>query len=102
MLSAGRDSGSTMRNSTPSVEQPSIQAASSSSLGSERKNCRIRNTANGVTSDGTISAPSVSMRPSYRMTTNVGIIVSWKGIAIVASISTSSTREPANRSRANA
>src|SRR3954471_14445584 len=102
VLSAGRDSGSTIVNSTRSREQPSIHAASSSSRGRDRKNWRSRNTANGVTSDGTMSAPRLSIRPSFFITRNVGIMVSWNGIAIVATISASSAREPANRIRANA
>lgn len=47
VLSAGRDSGSTMRSNTRIRVQSSIHAASSSSRGSDRKNCRSRNTANG-------------------------------------------------------
>ncbi len=42
------------------------------------------------------------MRPSFFITRNVGIIVSWNGTAMVASISPISTRDPANRIRANA
>ncbi len=44
----------------------------------------------------------MSIRPSFFITRNVGIMVSWNGIAIVATISASSAREPANRIRANA
>ncbi|CAM5461532.1 hypothetical protein SVIOM342S_07215 [Streptomyces violaceorubidus] len=42
------------------------------------------------------------MRPSFFITRKVGIIVSWNGTAMVASISPISTREPANRIRAKA
>ena len=49
-----------------------------------------------------ISAPRVSISPSSFITRNVGIIVSWNGITIVASISPSTSFDPANRIRANA
>ena len=34
---------------------------------------------------GTISAPSVSIRPSFRTMRNVGIMMTWNGIISVAS-----------------
>ena len=91
-----------MRHRIIRREQPSIHAASSTSRGSARKNCRSRNTPNGMTSDGTISAPSVSISPSFCIRMKVGISVSWNGISSVAIIVASSSREPRKSSRANA
>ncbi|GJD67079.1 hypothetical protein MPEAHAMD_7286 [Methylobacterium frigidaeris] len=42
------------------------------------------------------------MSPSSFITRKVGIIVSWKGITIVASIRVSRIRDPVNRIRAKA
>ncbi len=89
-------------NSVDNREQPSIHAASSTSRGSDTKNWRSRKTPNGVTSEGRISAPRLSISPSHFISRKVGIIVSWNGITSVASISASSSREPRKRMRANA
>lgn len=76
MLSADRASNNTIETKIRNRPQPSIHAASSSSRGSETKNYRKKNTESGVTSDGTINAPSVSISPSCFITKNVEIIVS--------------------------
>ena len=102
VASAGPESGNTMRTSVPSREQPSIRAASSSSIGSVRKNCRMRKIPNGVTRLGRISAPSESTSPRWRMIRKIGIITTWNGIISVASSRTNSTSRPKKRSRANA
>ena len=99
---AGPDSGRTILNSTPRREAPSILAASSSSMGSVRKNCRSRKMPNGVTRLGRISAGSVFTSPSRCTIKNVGIIVTWNGTISVASSATNSTSRPKNRIRANA
>jgi len=61
---AGLASGRTIRQKTPKVVQPSMRPASSSSRGSERKNCRIRKMPNAEASQGTNAAARVSTTPS--------------------------------------
>jgi hypothetical protein len=64
VANAGLASGSTMRQNTPKVVQPSMRAASSSSMGSDRKNWRIKKMPKAVASHGTKAAASVSTSPS--------------------------------------
>ena len=49
-----------------------------------------------------MSAPSVSINPSWRTIRNVGIMMTWNGIISVASTSMKTTSRPKNFSRANA
>ena len=102
VASAGIESGSTIRKSTPNREHPSIRAASSSSTGSVRKNWRSRKMPNGVTRLGAISAPSVSTRPRCCTIRNVGIMITWNGTISVARSAMNVTSRPKKRSRANA
>ena len=51
---------------------------------------------------GTISAPSVSIRPSFLTMMNVGIMMTWNGIISVASTRMNATSRPKNLIRANA
>ena len=51
---------------------------------------------------GTISAPSVSISPSFRTIRNVGIMITWNGIISVASTRMKTTSRPKNLIRANA
>ena len=102
VASAGIESGRTIRKSTPSREQPSIRAASSSSTGSVRKNWRRRKMPNGVTRFGAIRAPSESTRPRCWTIRNVGIMITWNGTISVARSAMNITSRPKNRSRANA
>jgi hypothetical protein len=60
---AGPESGRMILNSTPSRDAPSILAASSSSTGRVRKNCRSRKMPKAPARFGTISAPSVLIIP---------------------------------------
>ena len=57
VASAGIDSGSTIVNRIFRREAPSIRAASSSSIGSVRKNCVSMKMPNTFARFGTISAP---------------------------------------------
>ena len=102
MARAGIESGSTIRKSTPSREQPSIRAASSSSIGSVRKNWRRRKIPNGVTRFGAIRAPSESTSPRCWTIRNVGIMITWNGTISVARSAMNVTSRPKNRIRANA
>jgi len=52
------------RQKTANCEHPSSTAASSSSRGKERKNCRMRKTPKADVSEGSIIAASVSTRCS--------------------------------------
>ena len=69
VATAGRDSGSRMRKSTPNRVEPSIIAASSSSRGSVRKYWRISSTPKPVQRRGTISAQKVFSQPKRSMIT---------------------------------
>src|SRR5919198_106552 len=102
VASAGIERGTTIRTRTPSREQPSIRAASSSSIGRGRKNCRRREVPNGVTRLGTISAPRESISPRCCTIRNVGIMTTWNGTISVASIATKRRALPKNRIRAKA
>ena len=53
-----------------------------------------------MASHGTIAAPSVSISPILENMTNVGIISSWIGIMIVATIRKKPIERPRNFSRA--
>ena len=63
VASAGSDSGSTILNRMPSREVPSIRAASSSSIGSVRKNWRSMKMPNALHRLGMISPPTLSTMP---------------------------------------
>ncbi len=77
-----------------------MRAASSSSTGSDRKNCRIRKMPNAEASHGTNAAARVSTMPSRANIRYVGIISSWIGIITVARTATNAMPRPAKRSRA--
>ena len=94
--SAGPDSGSTILTSTPSRLQPSIRAASSSSIGSVRKNWRSMKMPNAVARFGSISAVMLSITPRWRTIRKVGIRITWNGTISVARSSKNSTFEPKN------
>ena len=64
MASAGRDSGSTIRQNTCHGLAPSSAADSSTSLGSPMKNCRRKKTPNALAAVGTMIAVSVSSQYS--------------------------------------
>ncbi len=102
VASAGAESGRTIRVRTPSRDAPSMRAASSSSTGSVRKNCRIMKMPKPVARLGRIRAGSVSIRPADLTIRNVGIITTWNGIISVARIRKNAMFLPAKRSRANA
>src|SRR6185437_730992 len=102
VASAGSESGSTIRKSTPRRVQPSIRAASSRSTGSVRKNWRKRKMPNGVTRFGAIRPPSESTRPRCCTIRKVGIMITWNGTIRVARSAMKSTSRPKKRSRANA
>ncbi|GMA86732.1 hypothetical protein GCM10025868_19820 [Angustibacter aerolatus] len=95
-------SGSSTCTSVRSRPAPSMRAASSSSRGRVRKNCRSRNTPNGVARFGSAMEARVSTRCRCFITSSVGIMITWNGTMSVASISTNATPLPANRTRANA
>ena len=83
-------------NRIPSREVPSIRAASSSSIGSVRKNWRSMKIPNALHRLGMISPPTLSTMPSFLTIRNVGISSTWKGTISVASSTTNSTSRPKN------
>ena len=102
MASAGSESGSTILNRIPSREVPSIRAASSSSIGSVRKNWRSMKMPNALHRLGTIRPPTLSTIPSFLTIRNVGMSRTWKGTISVARSTTNRTFRPKKRIRANA
>src|SRR5437762_6389503 len=72
---AGRHIGSMIVQKIGGSLAPSMRAASMYSLGSDRKNCRIKNVPNVVASPGTISPAYVLTQPSSLMIRNVGTSV---------------------------
>ena len=65
IIRAGLDSGRMIRQKTPQLEQPSIRAASSRSVGMLKKNWRSRKVKNGPPKKfGTIRGRNVSTQPS--------------------------------------
>ena len=101
VISDGRASGSTMRQKICNREAPSKSPASSSSRGTERKNCLIRKTPKAVASHGMTSAARELSRCRRENITYVGIINSWIGIMIVPRMARKLMSRPRNRSRAN-
>ena len=79
-----------------------MRAASSSSIGSVRKNWRSMKMPNALARLGTISALMLSISPMCRTIRKVGIITTWNGTISVARSRMKSTFEPKNRSRAKA
>ena len=79
-----------------------MRAASSISTGIVLKNCRSRNTPNGVTRLGAINAGSESTRPRPRTISRVGTITTWNGTIRVARITRKRAPLPKNRMRASA
>jgi hypothetical protein len=79
---------------------PSRRAASSSSTGSARKNWRIKKMPKALDSQGIAAAVSVLMTFIRLKRMNVGIIRSWIGTMIVATITKKLGVRPANLSRA--
>ena len=84
--------------------QPSIRAASSSSFGIVRKNCRKRKIKNAPPpkNAGMISGLRESIQPGIVKRMNVGIIVTCGGSIIVLSTSRKSALRNGKFSRANA
>ena len=102
VASAGNESGKTILNRIPSREVPSIRAASSSSIGSVRKNWRNMKIPNALHRLGMIRPPTLSTSPRCLTIRNVGISRTWNGTISVASSTTNSTSRPKNLNRANA
>jgi hypothetical protein len=100
VASAGNESGTTIVARTFRRLAPSILAASSSSIGSVRKNCVSRKIPNTFARFGTISAPRVFSRCICFTIKNVGISTTWTGIINVASRKKYATLLPQNLMRA--
>src|SRR5215207_9623244 len=84
--------------------QPSIRAASSSSLGMPRMNWTIKNTKNASVARnlGKISGTNVFTQPSWLKTMYCGTTTTWKGSMIVNSMMANHSDLSRNCSRANA
>ncbi len=91
-----------IRNRQPRRDEPSTRAASSSSNGIAKKNCRNRNVPNALKACGMIRPWYVSTQCSSRMRMNSGMIVTWRGIINVARYRRKSASRPRKRSRAKA
>ena len=100
--SAGTDSGSTILTRAPIRLQPSIRAASSSSMGRVRKNWRSMKMPKAFTRLGTISADTLSISPRCRTIRKVGMRMTWNGTISVARRTMKRTFEPKKRMRAKA
>src|SRR5215510_8555336 len=104
MASAARtgwDSGSTIRVNTCQALAPSMRAASSSSAGMVRKNCRSRNTpkAKVVAASGTIRPGNVLSQPSLWTSTYWGTRTTAFGIMRLPTSSAKTRSRPAKRMR---
>src|SRR6478752_6666189 len=93
--SAGRDRGKITRQKMANSLQPSMRAASESSLGMVRKNWRKRKILNAPPkNDGTQSGKSVPIQPKLRNTPYSGTIKTGNGTIIVARVMLNSVRRP--------
>ena len=81
MASAGRDSGSSTRQKNPNGPQPSIAAASSSSIGMLRKNGRRMMIVSGrpKAASGSATPSGLSSSPRSRTRMNSGRIATAAG-----------------------
>ena len=82
--------------------QPSMRAASSSSLGIVEKNWRIKKTPKTLNNPGSTRPMSVSVRPNLTMSLNRGMMKICPGTIISASMHKNSRFLPGKRSRSNA
>ncbi len=98
----GRASGSITEKNVRIGPAPSTRAASSSSCGTVRKNCRTRNAPRAVNAHGMMSAWKVSTHPNPCIITYIGITRTSCGIISVARNSTNTVFRPRHRSRENA
>ena len=100
---AGRAAGTPTCQKVLIMLAPSMRAASMSSSGmTSTRYWRMKKTPNAVTSVGMMTAPSVPVHPSCRMSMKRGMIPSCVGTARVAITNTISPSRPRNRSFANA
>ena len=99
---AGFASGKEMVQNTRQGPAPSIRAASSSSLGTVRKYCRIRKTPQTVTSSVLTKPAYVSIQPSVSIRRNLGISTTTAGTIIVDRYSRNSLSRPLNSNFAKA
>src|SRR5450759_4099999 len=104
VATAGTMSGRMIRKKVLKYPQPSMRAASSSSLGRPRMNCTMRNTKNAsVPSNlGTIKGKNVFTQPNCWNRMYWGTRTTWYGIMIVNSMIANMMVRPVNLSRANA
>jgi hypothetical protein len=93
---SGRLSGSTIWTNVRSVPAPSTRAASSSSSGIARKNCRARKIPKTVALVGRTTDHSEPYRPRSMTRSNCGTMIAWIGIIIVESSSRNSAVRPLN------
>ena len=99
---SGLDSGSTMLRKVRTWLAPSMRAASSSSSGMPRKNCRAMNSPKASASRGS-TTPHVLLSRSRSMTSwNCGIMITCTGTMSVLRMSRNSRSRPGKRSLAKA
>ena len=99
---AGPTSGSMIRANTRKWPAPSMNAASSSSVGSAANAWRMRNTPNDETMVGSSRPAKVSTRCRFRISMNSGTMITCSGIIIVARYSANRKLRPRNSMRAKA
>ncbi|ANZ40332.1 hypothetical protein BBK82_34200 [Lentzea guizhouensis] len=102
VASAGPHSGRMILAKIRTSLAPSTRPASSSSPGSPAMNCRIRNTPNGETRNGRISAGNEFASPALTTSTYSGTNVTTPGIIRVAMTTANNVRLPRNSSLASA
>jgi len=101
--SAGFASGSRTSVKIRTSEQPSILAASLSSIGMVLKNCRSKKIENALPKKaGTQSGRKEPTQPSHLKRPNVGTIKTGKGTIMVASVTAKKKSRPGQRRRAKA
>ena len=102
VITAGRASGSMTRQNSVHSPAPSSRAASSTSRGSMRKDCRINTMPKTDTSSVEISPGYVSTQPTALTSRNRGMTSSIAGSMSVARKAAKMPSRPGNRIRANA
>ena len=99
---AGLASGMMTSTKVRSSLAPSIFAASESSMGMVRKNCRRRKMEKALAKNaGTQSGRNVPTHPSQRNSANVGTMITGNGTIIVASVMLKNRSRPGHFRRAN-
>src|SRR5205809_7540729 len=85
VISAGIERGRTMLQRNRRCPAPSIRAASESSLGIDRKNCRIRKIEKALAMNGTICTWYESNQPRHGSpahATRLGLMRTYLGMSV--------------------